>query len=339
MYLRILSLLGLLLGWAQIGLAQQGGCQAVTFPVGVISVTGDVFRGLHAEDFAGRFQKKPLAVKSLTYDEGARRILIVLDASKKLSADSRRAESMLMESLLAAARPEDSFALQVARGPGRDVNFTTDHRAILDALSGESGRSGKDPGVLDSVMAGIEKFGAPQTGDAIVVIAADLEGNHKTNAKAVARALEEHHIRMFGLALGPVATRNVVAGGSVTSSMSQGLAWTTPGVGDMVYDAGDENFFPLTINSGGLVIGVMNLDQRRSYSISDARLQQEVRQKARSVSKMINAFYRMELDSFQISRSDDLNMDIAESIKKHTQQMFLLYPHTLDACSAGLKAS
>jgi hypothetical protein len=331
---RVLFCLGVLLGSTQAGMAQQGACKPLEVPVGVISITGDVFRGLHAEDFAGRLQKKPLTVKSLTYDDGPRRVLFVVDRNKKLSADSRRAEGEMVDVMLAAARPEDSFALLTARGPGGDVNFTKDHNAITQALGGES-KETKDTGVLDAVMAGIERFGAPRAGDAIVVIAADMEGNHKANAKMVAKALDEHRIRMFGLALGTVNTKNSVAGGSMTSTTSQGLAWTTPGVGDMVYSTGDEHFFPLTTNSGGLVLGVMNMDSRRSYSMSDPRLLQEVRQKARSVSKMINSFYRMEIDSPPLPHAEDLNLDITESVRKHTQQMFVLYPHTLETCSAS----
>jgi hypothetical protein len=326
--------LGILLAWAQAGAAQQGTCKALEVPVGVINISGDVYRGLHAEDFSGRLQKKPLTVKSLTYDDGPRRILFIVDRNKKLSSDSRRAETEMIGIILAAARPEDSFALLTARGPGGDVNFTKDRNAITQGLGNES-RETKDTGVLDAVLAGIQRFGAPQAGDAIVVIAADMEGNHKANAKMVAKALDEHHIRMFGLALGMVNTKNSVAGGSMTSTTSQGLAWTTPLSGGIVYDTGDEHFFPLTTNSGGLVLGVMNMDPRRSYNISDPRILQEVRQKARSISKMINAFYRMEIDSPPLPHAEDLNMDVAESIRKHTQQMFVLYPHMLETCSAN----
>jgi hypothetical protein len=335
MFSRFFLFIAVFMGWAQTGAAQQGACKSVEVPVGVISITGDSFRGLHAEDFSGHTQKKPLNVKSLTYDDGPRRVLFVVDMNKKLSSDSRRGEREMVEAMLAAGRPEDSFALLPAHGAGHDVNFTKDHSAISQALVPDENKGSKEMGVLDAVMVGIERFGAPQTGDAIVVIAADMEGNHKANEKAVAKALEDHHIRMFGLALGPVTTRNIAAGGSMTSTTSQGLAWTTPGMGDLVYATGDEHFFPLTIKSGGLVLGVMNLDSRRNYNMSDPRMLQEVRQKARSISKMINALYRMEIESPQLSHSEDLNLDITESIKKHTQQMFILYPRTLESCSAG----
>jgi hypothetical protein len=332
MLIRLLTSFGvLLIGLSGIGTAQEA-CKTEELPVGVISVTGEIFRGLAAEDFSGHIQKKPVGLKSLTYDDGPRRVVIVLDASQKLSADTRKAEATLVETMLATARPEDSFALLPARGPGREVDFTTDRQAITAAIGGSSGKQGREPGVLDAVMAGIERFGAPQSGDAIVVIAAELEGNHKANAKTVARALQEHHIRMFGLALGPVSTRNITTGGSMTSTTSQGLAWTTPGIGDFTYNTGDENFFPLTVNSGGLLLGVMNMDSRRSYQMSNPRMVQEVQQKARSVSKMIDAFYRMQVEPPPLSHVEDWNLDINDSIKKHSQPMFVIYPHVLGPC-------
>jgi hypothetical protein len=313
--------------------AQQSACKSSDVPVGVISVTGDVFRGLAAEDFVGRVQKKPVAVKAIAYDDGPRRVLIVADVNRKLSADTRKAEDELIKTLLGNARAGDTFAIMPARGPGQDVKFTDDHATISQALgqSGE-GKRGKEPGVLDSVLVGIEWFGPPQPGDAIVVIATDMEGNRKANARMVAKALQDNHIRLFGLALGPVQTKNLVAGGFTTSTTSQGLAQTEPLVGELVYETGDEHFFPLTTNSGGLVLSVMNADSRHTYSMSDPRLVQSVRQKARSISSMISAYYKMQVEPPRSPRAENWSLTINEEIQKHSRPMFILYPHELGPC-------
>ncbi|MGZ4829254.1 MAG: hypothetical protein ACXV5J_06655 [Candidatus Angelobacter sp.] len=330
---RILTALSVVLVLSSPALGQQSACKAADVPVGVISISGEVFRGLAAEDFVARMQKKPVAVKSIAYDDGPRRVLLVVDVNRKLSADSRKAEDEMIKTLLANARAGDTFAIMPARGPGQDVKFTEDREAVKQALGqpGE-GKRGKDPGVLDTVMVGIESFGPPQPGDAIVVIAADLEGNRKANAKMVAKALRDSHIRMFGLALGPVETKSSVAGGFTTSTTSQGLAQSEPLVGEIVYDTGDEHFFPLTTNSGGLVLSVMNADSRRSYSMTDPRLVQSVRQKAHSVSNMISAYYRMQVDPPRSARPEDWSLTINEEIQKHSRPMFILYPHELGPC-------
>ena len=330
---RIFTALSVVLGLAGVSFGQQAACKTVEVPVGVINANGEVFRGLAPEDFISRLQKRSVTVKALTYDDGPRRVLLVVDVNKKLSSDSRKAEDEMIKTLLANARPGDTFAIMPARGPGQDVKFTADSAGISQALgqAGE-GKRGREPGVLDTVMAGIEWFGTPQPGDAVVVIAADLEGNRKSNPKLVAKALEDSHIRMFGLALGPVQTRSSVASGTMTSTTSQGLAITTPGVGDFVYNTGDEHFFPLTSNSGGLVLGVMNGNSHRSYKIEDPRLLQEVRQKARSVSKMISAYYRMQIEPPPMAHPEDWSLTINEEIQKHARQMFVLYPRELGPC-------
>jgi hypothetical protein len=333
MVTRILSALSVILVLSSIGLAQQSACKATDVPVGVISVSGNVFRGLAAEDFIGRVQKKPIAVKALAFDDGPRRVLIVVDLSKKLSADSRKAEDEMIKTLLASARPSDTFAIMPARGPGQDVKFTEDRSAISQALGQPGdGKRGKEPGVLDTVMTGIEWFGTPQPGDAIVVIASELEGNRKANARMVARALHDSQIRMFGLALGPVETKNSVASHFMTSASSQGLAEAQPLVGAIIYDTGDEHFFPLTTNSGGLVLSVMNADPRRSYSMSDAHVVESVRQKARSVSNMIAAYYRLQVEPPAIDRSTGWDLTISNEIQKHSTPMFVLYPRELGPC-------
>ena len=327
MFPRILTALSVVLVLSSLGHAQQSACKAGDIPVGVISRNGDIFRGLAVEDFVGRIQKKAVTVKALAYDDGPRRVLIVADVNRKLSTDSRKAEDEMIKTLLSNARAGDTFAIMPARGPGQDVKFTEDHEAISQALgqTGE-GKRGKDPGVLDTVMVGIEWFGPPQPGDAIVVIAADMEGNRKANARMVAKALHDNHIRMFGLALGPVETKNKVA------SHFSGLSLSEAVVGEIVYDTGDEHFFPLTTNSGGLVLSVMNADPRRTYSMSDARLAQSVRQKARSVSNMISAYYKMQVEPPRSPRPEDWSLTINEEIQKHSRPMFILYPHELGPC-------
>src|SRR5579864_2580091 len=329
---RILTL-SMLMFFSSLSFAQQSTCKVADIPVGVISLNGDTFRGLAAEDFVGQIQKKPVIVKGIAFDDGPRRVLIVADVNRKLSADSRKAVDEMIKTLLASARPGDTFAIMPGNGPGQDVKFTEDRDAIRQALGQPGdGKRGKEPGVLDTVMAGIEWFGAPQPGDAIVVIAADLQGSRKATARRVAKALYDNHIRMFGLALGPVQTKSSVAGGFVTAASSQGLAQAEPLVGEVVYQTGDENFFPLTTNSGGLVLSVMNADPRRTYSMADPRMVQTVRQKAHSVASMISAYYRMQVEPPQTARPEDWSLTINQEIQKHSQPMFVLYPHELGPC-------
>ncbi len=332
---RIFATLSVILGFSTLGLGQQAACKGVEVPIGVISASGDAFRGLAAEDFVGHLQKKPVTVKLVTFDDGPRRVLIVADANKKLPTDARKAQGEMLRTILDNARPQDTFALISTHGHGPQVKFTADRSAIKLALgwepNGPDNGKEKELGVLDGVMAGMEWFGTPQSGDSIVVMAADMEGNHKTNARLVASALEEKHIRMFGLALGPVTTKNSLLGETVMNA-SMGLAYSRPVVGDVAYTTGDDNFFPLTVNSGGLVLGIVNGDSYHSYHLEDPQVMQAVRQKALSVSKMISAYYRMQVEPPQLAHPQDWNLTINPEVQKHAPPMFVLYPHQLGPC-------
>lgn len=325
---RISCLLVMLAGMSAAGVAQQS-CSSIEVPVGVINAGGESFRGLTAQDFIA---SKGATVKSIAYDNGPRRVLVVVDTSPKLSSNTHAAAAELVKTLIDASRPEDSLALITARGPGGAVKFGEDRAGLVRALVPEAGADHKKQGVLDAMMEGINWFSGPQPGDAIVLIAADLDGNHKANPKTVAKAAAEHHLRMFGLALGPVITQSTVAGGSMTSTTSQGLAYTKPMTGEVLVQEGDEHFFPLVINSGGLVLAVVNASLDKSNNMSEPRVQEQVRYKAKQLFGMITVFYRAQIESPAASHHQDWVLDVNEDLRKKVPAMFLLYPRELGPC-------
>ena len=325
--IRLLAAIILSVGCTALAQTQQKACN---IPIDVITPNGDVVRGLAAEDFLGQVQRSAVKLKSLTFDDEPRRVLFIVDLSKKLSAESRKGQSELVNDIMAGSNANSSFALLTARGPNREVKFTFDHAEIVSALGEQGGSRGKEQGVLDAVLEGVSWFGEAHPGDAIVVLAADTEGNHKANAKSVAKALEDHHIRLFGLAFGPVSAHNEMVGAQTTTY--GGLATTTPQVGEVLYDSGDADFFPLTTNSGGLVLVVMNVDERHTWSMSDPKLVQSIRQKGRLIANVISAFYRADIQAPQLSRPENLKIDVKPSVRQSVPRMFVMYPTKLGPC-------
>ncbi|HET7871154.1 MAG TPA: hypothetical protein VFL42_01505 [Terriglobales bacterium] len=320
----------LLVGFTATSAAQGGSCtSAVT--VAVTDAKGEPIHDLSAQDFTIR-AKGNVTVSSLAYDDGPRRIVLVVDQSKKHSPNTRRAANELTREMLAAARAQDSFALVVARGSGKVVRFGEDVKGIAEAVvSEDAGGQSKEIGVLDAVTQAIELFGAPQTGDSIVVIAADLEGNRKANPKSVAKALREHRIRLFGLAMGPVSQANIAAGSQSTTAW--GLATVTPMTGLIGYSNGDQNFIPLTSESGGAVLPVINYQAKRTYDMSDPKLQEQVRKSARVVSAMVAAFYRLQLERPQAAHDgEEWKLELKETLRKNSPQLLVLYPHQFGPC-------
>lgn len=327
MVLRLLSSALILLSFLSVAFAQSDGCKSVAVPVGIVNRNGETFRGLAAADFSGHAGRAVLTLKSMTFDDGPRRVVLVVDTSKKLSADTRKAEQVLVQAILDAARPEDSLGLVTARGPESVVKFGEQRAAFLQALPQEDdSRRGKGTGVLDAAMQALDMFGSAKPGDSIIVIAADLEGNHNTNSRRLAKALQEHGVRMFGLALGPVATENVTLSGQSTTAW--GLALATPGIGEIGYKTGDEDFFPLTTNSGGLVLVSMNGDNRRTYNLKDPKFEAFLKNQARGIFNMIATYYRVELEP----HPGGWTLEPVTEVRKSIPDIHLLYPRVLGSC-------
>ena len=312
-----------------IRLNAQQVCKA-DISVGVVDSNGQSFRGLTAESFAAHGEKGAVTVKAATYDDGPRRIVFVVDTSNKLSPNLHKMEAEMVKTLAAAARPEDSVGFMPAGGPGKIVKFTDDRSAIMDALDA-NGDAGKDRGVLDAVMDSIEWFADSRPGDSIILIAASTEHNHKTNANALAKALAAHHIRLFGLAMGPVRSRNMEKESVTTSTISQGLSYTQE-LGRFS-DAGDEDFYPLTTNSGGVVVNALHQhSQKGGDNMEDASVKQYVRSRALIVANTIHALYRMQIDQPKNSRPAGWSLEIKDYIIKSSPAMYVLYDHELGPC-------
>jgi hypothetical protein len=319
-YRRIVALL-FFLSVTAFSNAQQA-CKA-EMPIGVINSGGESFRGLSPQDFQAH-GPKGVGIASVSYDDGPRRLLMVVDTGKKLSVGAHKAEVELVKSIVAASRPEDSLALITARGPGGLVKFGEERSSLVAALDSNA-NTGKDRGVLDAIVDSIEWFSDPHPGDAIVLIAASTEGNHKANPKSVAKALATHHIRLFGLALGPVMTRNLSKEGVVTSTTTGGMSYATAGVGDFVY--------PLSQNSGGLVVAALN-DQSQGGGdrMADPRFLQFLRSRAQVITNAVQVFYRVQVEQPQISHPEGWTLEIKENIRKASPPMFLLYSRELGPC-------
>jgi hypothetical protein len=145
----------------------------------------------------------------------------------------------------------------------------------------------------------------------------------------VAKQLEQHQVRMFGVALGPVSRGNIAAGGQATTAW--GLATVTPGIGDFVYQTGDENFLPMTRDSGGAVLSAINGDPQETYRMNDPKMQEHVKHVASVVLNMVTGFYRAAITRSQ-PHPEEWTFEPGESLHKTAPRMVLLYPRQLGPC-------
>lgn len=313
--------------------AQQPDCTTVDVPIGVMKPSGEAIEGLTANDFAAQIKKRAVSIQSIASDSGPRRILLVIDASHRLSSEARKAQVEFVSDVVLNAQPGDSMALIVARGPVHEVKFGADRAALLQAIK-DSAQETKDPeklGVLDAVAAGINWFGEPQLGDSIVVVAIDLEGNHSTNYKSVVKMLEEHHVRLFGMALGHLLLTNQVIGTQQTDR--EGFGYREPGI--PIYNAdADADFFPLSVNSGGYIVQEDTKRTNQDFKVNEAK-KKELEKTATMMLALIDRFYTVRVAAAGLSHAEPWTLGIAPNKLQSLPGAHVLYPHELSACSSS----
>src|SRR5262245_59520718 len=72
--------------------ARAAGCPATELGMNVVLPNGKTVEGLTVKNVTGSTKRDPVAIDSLTFDTSPRRILLVLDMGRDLTADARRAQ-------------------------------------------------------------------------------------------------------------------------------------------------------------------------------------------------------------------------------------------------------
>jgi hypothetical protein len=333
MSIRTIFLVTLLLVSA-VAVAEQPGCAGTEVPVNVIKANGDPVQGLGAQDFIAQARKDVVAVESITAQSGPRRILFVIDTTKKLSADARRLEVEFASGVVDAAQAEDTFGLLTARGITQSVKIGSDKEAIkralkvLDSSAAESGDSREGP--LDVVADGVSWFEQPQLGDAIVLLAGDLEDNRKANPKSVAKLLQDHRIRLFGVSLGPLQLTSSVAAGMAVDH--DGFGYRQPGI-PFNNNFGEANFLPLSVNSGGYVAPENTRMSSKQFKLSDEKRQQ-VHKTGELMGQLIDNVYAFHMKA--PSRSEPWTVALTPAKLQAMPGAHVLYPHEVPACASSV---
>jgi hypothetical protein len=305
--------------------AQQAGCPATELGMNVVLPNGKTVEGLKLENLTGETKHDRVAIDSLTFDTSPRRILMVLDMGRDLKADVRRAQIEIAAYLVTAGRPTDSMALLTARGALKKVQFGEGHEAVLSALNELRDRKAgpiTENGILDAVMEGLGWFQNPAPGDAVIVMASEIEKNKSTRYSQVAKALEEQKIRLFSVALGPIKAGTFF--GPVNAFAPHNEGWA--------FAANTENISALTWNSGGYMLFEDTQDPWKEYKLTDAHLQELLEEAARMY-VAIATFYRVNVRAPSgLKRREEWKLDLTDEIRKKVPHAYMVYPRLLEPC-------
>jgi hypothetical protein len=307
--------------------AQPAGCPATELGMNVVLPNGKTVEGLTTQNLVARTKHDTVAIDSLTFDTSPRRILLVLDMGRDLVADARRAQLEIASYLVHGGRETDSFGLLTTRGPLRKVRFDAGHDAVSAAIAelhDKKAGPSVDNGILDAVREGISWFQNPAPGDAIIVMASQIEKNKSATYAQVANALAKNRIRLFSIALGPILAGTYFSPLNAFAPHNEG--WT--------FAPNEENLSALTWNSGGYMLFEETQDPWKEYKLSDAHLQHLLEEAARMY-VAIATFYRVSIHAPSgLKHRESWKLDLTDNIRKKVPHAYMVYPRLLEPCPA-----
>ncbi|HYX53880.1 MAG TPA: hypothetical protein VE783_10555 [Candidatus Limnocylindrales bacterium] len=305
--------------------AQNSSC-TVNMPVVLVDKQGNLLGGASPKDLTIEVHRQKLAIESLSYDTGPRRVLFIVDTGRHLPAEVRKMEYTLITHLMETARTGDTFGLLTTRGALRQVRFEDGNgavnRAVLELFA--DAREDKKAGpMMDTIAEGLTWFGAPQPGDAILLMSdqlvpydtlSQLRGGYavdvrplnessKTTFKKLTELLALHKVRAFGIQFSGVLHD------------------------PYTYEATDENLAGLCIGSGGYVI-VDAMTPFGGYQLTSARID-GLQKRVYQLTGAIAEYYVAKLKAPAAAEKQQWRIELARDLRNNT---YALYPRWVGAC-------
>jgi len=254
-----------------------------------------------------------------------------VDAGRDLSRDAKKAQAQVVSYIVSRAPVDTSFGLIASRGAKSEVRLGMPREQLAAELAhllerSDSGSGNDEEGALDAVMEGVGWFGNALPGDSIVLMSSEIESNRRTKYAIVAKALADHHIRLFSFLLGPMMM------GTVYNDMRTDYQGRLSSSSTVV--ANQENLSALTWNSGGYMV-VENTEQPgKEYKLTDAHLD-KLRREGWQMYGAAAEFYRIRLVPVARSVHDkQWTLELADSVRSRFPQAKALYPRELSFCEA-----
>jgi hypothetical protein len=292
-------------------------------PVNVVLPSAALARNMERELFVAKTRAGACPIISVAADVRPRRIVFVIDNAKSNSRAERRIEAKAVNSIIAAARPQDSFALLTGRGAWKEVRFGEPRAALLkvaNEIETSAGRKTKPGGVLDAVYEACQWLGTTQSGDAIIMISNGIERPTGISYRKVRDALTAAGIRLFGLQL------NSPVDGFMSSSLerlpSGGITMNTD------IWANRESLDGLAAETGGFALLEDTDSSFREYRLTDDHLD--------LIGKRTIQFYKAVCEYYLVRvkvPQSDFVIDLSENARAKMPAAMLMYPRKNVACS------
>jgi len=221
--------------------AAENPCLERVIAVSVLTNDGKRLKGLKAENFRCKVNRRPVDVLSATYDTGPRRALIVLDASGS-AGDNWKFELAVAERLVSQAEQQTSFALVTFADQVQEkVSFGEGRQAVMNRLRTlKSAKPWGKTALRDAMVEAVRMLCPARVGDGIVVIGDRGENGSRTKESELRRRILGAGVRVFAfLVLTPLPSRTRAPEEAVGVAALNEFVETTGGAGVLAVASSD----------------------------------------------------------------------------------------------------
>lgn len=308
-------------GFFSSALAQQARDTPGNLPVlvNVMDLHGREIRDLTKNDFHVQINGKAALISEARYSAAPRRIVIVLDMSSSMAAETDngkwRIARAVVGDLLMRTPPDAPIAMVTFSDQVHQIfDFTQGKTAVAQWLKqGPSGRTNirhqSKTALFDAILAGLRLLEPFHLGDAICAIT-DGEENHSHSSKTPTdTALLRSGVRLFAFLFGEPTP--VTGEEEARESFS-----------DMVADTGGLSF----VISGRQVPGGTSWAVQYDY---DQRSQESLDIFTQQLNNQVKDFWILEVTVPSVSKKSKLKLEIVDQRGKARKDLAFTYPRFL----------
>jgi von Willebrand factor type A domain. len=186
-------------------LSQQVTNETCEISVVVTNFLNQADRDLTPADFSVRVGGVPKAVHSASIEAGAKRIVLILDASRNIPGDQWKLETEMAQSFVGKARTKDQFALVVVGSKAAEESFMSSDEvaARLQKLV----RSDGAERVYDALLTAEHLLDTPQFGDVIFLFGHDKDFGSAATFDHVRELILKNRLRLYGISFANLLAR------------------------------------------------------------------------------------------------------------------------------------
>jgi len=185
-------------------LAQQDPCDVpvVVSRFVTSSRTVELVKDLTAKDLTVRVGSVASTIESASVDRGGKRVVLILDASRKISKDEWHLEAEMANSLSKHARPQDRFAfflVGVDSPAGPLLSPGDAQKRVREVASSRPDAADGSERIYDALLVAAKRLDPPEFGDAIFLFGHPEDSGSKATPEQVQELILKNGLRFYAM--------------------------------------------------------------------------------------------------------------------------------------------